>query len=124
MSDLDFNITYEPYKEIVVMQKNRFSSIDEIARFSSIIAGGKTVGLYWAEGVTFVYFPVPASTEIAAKSLIEQKKVYWTFLGYAMMPKYQNIIETKEKIMVPVMDMSSNRMFKKIAVWIKKQKEN
>ena len=124
MSDLDFNIKYEPYKEIVVMQKNRFSSIDEIARFSSIIAGGKTVGLYWAEGVTFVYFPVPASTEIAAKSLIEQKKVYWTFLGYAMMPKYQNIIETKEKIMVPVMNMSSNRMFKKIAVWIKKQKEN
>lgn len=124
MSDLDFSITYEPYKEIVVMQKNRFSSIDEIARFSSIIAGGKTVGLYWAEGVTFVYFPVPASTEIAAKSLIEQKKVYWTFLGYAMMPKYQNIIETKEKIMVPVMDMSSNRMFKKIAIWIKEQKEN
>ena len=71
-----------------------------------------------------MYFPVPASTEIAAKSLLEQKRVYWTFLGYAMMPKYQNIIETKEKIMVPVMNMSSNRMFKKIAVWIKEQKEN
>jgi hypothetical protein len=39
------------------------------------------------------------------------------------MPKYQPLIETKEKIMVPVIDMSSNPMFRKVANWLKEQKQ-
>jgi len=104
------------------MQRNVFASPDDMARFASIISGGKTAGLYWAEGVVFLYFPLPASTEIAAKALIENRRVYWTFVGYALMPKYQPIIETKEKIMVPVIDMSANPMFRKVAKWLKRQK--
>lgn len=122
MDENKLNIRYEPFKEVVVIQRNAFSSPDEIARFASIIAGGKTAGLYWAEGVVFVYFPLPASTETAAKALVESARVYWTFIGYAPMPEYQSIIETKEKIMVPVIDMASNPMFRKVATWLKKQK--
>ncbi|MBC7130186.1 hypothetical protein H5T51_03055 [Candidatus Bathyarchaeota archaeon] len=80
---------------------------------------GKTAGLYWAEGVVFIYFPLPASTETAAKALVEDKRVYWTFVGYALMSQYQSIIETREKIIVPVIDMSSNPMFRKVAKWLK-----
>ena len=40
-------------------------------------------------------------------------------VGYAIMPEYRPIIETKEKIMVPIIDMSSNKMFQKVAVWLK-----
>lgn len=118
----EVNVKYEPFEEIVIMERNFFSTPDEIARFTSVIAGGKLAGLYWAEGVVFLYFPLPASTETAAKELIENKRVYWTFLGYAMMPKYQPTIETKEKMIVPVVDMSSNPMFKKVANWLKEQK--
>jgi hypothetical protein len=122
MSESSVDVKFEPFKEIVVMQRNLFSSPDDIARFASIIAGGKTTGLYWAEGMVFLYFPLPASTETAAKALVENRRVYWTFVGYALMPKYQLIIETKEKIMVPVIDMSSNPMFRKVASWLKDQK--
>ncbi|MDI6846666.1 MAG: hypothetical protein QMD23_00810 [Candidatus Bathyarchaeia archaeon] len=122
MDESDVTVKYEPFKEIVVMERNFFSTPDDIARFASIIAGGKTAGLYWAEGVVFLYFPLPASTETAAKALVENNRVYWTFVGYSLMPKYQPIIETKEKIMVPVVDMSSNSMFRKVASWLKKQK--
>ena len=122
MNENEVDVRYEPFKEIVVMQRNLFSSPDFMARFASIIAGGKTAGLYWAEGVVFLYFPLPASTETAAKALVESRRVYWTFVGYALMPKYQPIIETKEKIMVPVIDMSSNPMFRKVANWLKEQK--
>lgn len=118
----DLNVKYEPFQEIVVMERNVFATPDDIARFTSVIAGGKLAGLYWAEGVVFLYFPLPASTETAAKELIENKRVYWTFLGYSMMPKYQPTIETKEKMIVPVVDMSSNLMFKKVADWLKEQK--
>jgi hypothetical protein len=122
MGESEVEVKYEPFEEIVVMERNFFSTPDDIARFTSVIAGGKLAGLYWAEGVVFLYFPLPASTETAAKELIENKRVYWTFVGYSLMPKYQPTIETKEKMIVPVIDMSSNPMFKKVALWLKEQK--
>ena len=115
-------VKFEPFEEIVVMERDFFANADEIARFASIIAGGKTAGLYWAEGVVFLYFPIPASTETIAKALVEHKRVYWSFVGYALMPKYQPIIETREKMIVPVVDMSSNTLIKRVAGWLKEQK--
>jgi hypothetical protein len=123
MSESEVNVKYEPFREIVVMELNFFPTPDDIARFTSVIAGGKLAGVYWANGVVFLYFPLPASTEIAAKALIENRRVYWTFVGYSLMPKYEPTIETKEKIIVPVVDMSSNSMFRKIADWLKEQKQ-
>ena len=60
MDAREVDVKYDPFKEIVVMQRNIFSSPDDMARFASIISGGKTTGLYWAEGVVFLYFPLPA----------------------------------------------------------------
>jgi hypothetical protein len=122
VSENDVVVTYEPFKEVVVMDRDYFATPEEIARFASIIAGGKTAGLYWAEGVVFLYFPLPASTETTAKLLVEKGRVYWTFLGYSYMPKYQLVIETREKMIVPVVDMASNALFKKVATWLKEQK--
>jgi hypothetical protein len=118
----EVTVKFEPFEEIVVMERDFFSTSDEIARFASIIAGGKTAGLYWAEGVVFLYFPIPASTETVAKELVEHKRVYWSFVGYALMPKYQPIIETREKMIVPVVDMSTNPLIRKVAAWLKEQK--
>jgi hypothetical protein len=122
MSESDLVVKYEPFREVVVMERDYFATPDDIARFASIIAGGKAVGLYWAEGVVFLYFPLPASTETTAKILVEKGRVYWTFLGYSFMPKYQPVIETREKMIVPVVDMTSNALMKKVAAWLKEQK--
>ena len=122
MDEDEVIVKFEPFKEVVVMERDYFSTPDEIARFASIIAGGKAAGLYWAEGVVFLYFPLPASTETTSKMLIEHGRVYWTFLGYSLMPKYQSVIETREKMIVPVVDMSTNRLMKKVAAWLKEQK--
>ena len=122
MDEGDAIVKYEPFKEVVIMEKDVFPTPDDIARFASIIAGGKAAGLYWAEGVIFLYFPLPASTEITAKMLVEHGRVYWSFLGYSLMPKYQPIIETREKMIVPVVDMSTNKLMKKVAAWLKEQK--
>lgn len=111
----------ESFKEIIVMEQNRFETVDDLARFANIAVGGKTTGLYWANGVVFIYYPLPTSTEVAAKALIEEKKVYWAFVSYALMSKYMPIIETKERIMVPVIDMSTSTLFKKVAQWLKEQ---
>ncbi len=122
MSENSIRVTYEPFKEIAIMEKTRFSNAEEIARFTSVIAGGKLAGLYWVDGVVFLYFPLPASTAAVAKLLLDSGKVYWTFVGYAMMPKYEPTIETKEKMIVPVVDISADPILKKVAQWLKEQK--
>ena len=111
----------ESFKEIVIMERTHFKTVDDLARFANIAVGGKTTGLYWANGVIFIYYPLPTSTEIAAKALIEEKKVFWAFVSYSLMPQYRPIIETKERIMVPVIDMSTSNLFKKVADWLKEQ---
>ena len=122
MSNNGISIKYEPFKEIIILEKTHFSTPEEIARFTSVIAGGKLAGLYWVEGVVFLYLPLPASTEAVAKMLLETGKVYWTFVGYSLMPKYQPIIETKEKMIVPVVDISADPILKNVAQWLKEQK--
>jgi len=112
-------IRYEPFKEIVIMECNRFPTPDDLARFASVATGGKPTGVYWAGGVAFIYYPIPVATEAAAKSVIEEKRVYWAFVSFALMPEYQPKIETKEKIIVPVIDMSTSRLFRKVAQWLK-----
>jgi hypothetical protein len=104
------------------MEKTRFSSAEDLARFTSVIAGGKLAGLYWVDGVVFLYFPLTASTAVVAKELLDNGKVYWTYLGYALMPKYMPVIETKEKMIVPVVDISSDEILRNVAQWIKEQK--
>jgi len=122
MSEEEVTVKYEPFKEIVIMERTYFSTPEEIARFTSVIAGGKLAGLYWVDGVVFLYFPLPASTTAVAKALIEAGRVYWTFVGFSLMPKYEPTIETKEKMIVPVVNISSDPVLKKVAQWLKEQK--
>jgi hypothetical protein len=55
--------------------------------------------------------------------LVEKGRIYWTFLAYSYMPKYQPVIETREKMIVPVVDMTANTLMKGIAGWLKEQKQ-
>ena len=116
-------ISYEPFKEVVIMERTQFPTPDHLARFTNIIAGGKTAGIYWARGVAFIYFPLSINTETAARELIEKRRVYWAFLSYALVPIYKPLIETKEKIIVPVLEMSTNPLFQKVAEWLKTQSQ-
>ena len=122
MSENEVTVKYAPFKEIVIMERMHFATPEEIARFTSVIAGGKLAGLYWVDGVVFLYFPLPASTTSVAKALVENGRVYWTFVGFALMPKYEQTIETKEKMIVPVINISSDITLQKVAEWLKEQK--
>jgi hypothetical protein len=121
MTKSEVTIKYEPFKEIIIMERTHFLTPENLARFTSVIAGGKLAGLYWVDGVVFLYFPLPASTTSVARALIEAGKVYWTFVGYSLMPKYEPTIETKEKMIVPVIDISSDQILTKVAQWLKEQ---
>ena len=119
----DISVKYEPFKEIIIMEKTHFPTPEKLARFVSVIAGGKLAGLYWVDGIVFLYFPIPASNQIIAKELVEEKKLYWSFLGYSSMPKYSQTIETKEKLIIPVIDISNDQILQAVAKWLKKQEQ-
>lgn len=115
-------VRYEPFKEVVILECTRFPTPDDLARFANITAGGKPTGIYWAQGVAFVYYPIPSTTEVAAKAIIEEKRAYWAFVSYALMPHYRPLIETKERIIVPVIDMSASDLHQKVSMWLKNRK--
>ena len=119
LDEIEVNILYEPTKELVILRKTFFSSFDDIARYAAIRAGGRHSHLYWTEGVVFLYYPLQTSTEITARILVEKGRRYWVSVVYALMPKYQSIIETKERIIVPVINMSSNAYLRQTAKWLK-----
>ena len=119
----DISVKYEPFKEIIIMEKTYFPTPEKLARFVSVIAGGKLAGLYWVDGIVFLYFPIPASNQIIAKELVEEKKLYWSFLGYSSMPKYSQTIETKEKLIIPVIDISNDQILQAVAKWLKEQEQ-
>ncbi len=115
-------VRHDPFKEVVIMECNRFPTPDDLARFASISVGGRPTGIYWAEGVAFIYYPIPITTRTAAEHLIDEKRVYWAFVSYSLMAKYQSRIETKEKLIVPVIDMSTSPLFQTVAQWLKQHK--
>jgi len=117
----DMVVRHDPFKEIIIMDYVRFSTVDELVRFVNVTAGGKPVGLYWANGVALIYYHLSAS-ETVAKSIIEEKKAYWTFVGFAIMPQYQPTVETREKIISPIINMSGSPIFQKVTEWLKQQK--
>lgn len=104
-------------EEIVIMGRNRFQSPEDLARFVALEGRGKQP-LYWASGVAFIYSPLPMS-KMTIVDLIKKRRVYWAYLHYSIMPEYQPIIETKEKLIVPILDFSMSANFRKVGEWLK-----
>jgi len=108
-------VRIELVRELVIKEVLFFSAVDELAKFANIAAGGRPTGIYWAEGVAFLYYPLPLNTRLTAKELIKEGRLYWALVCFALMPEYQRVVETREKLMVPVIDVSSSALFRAAA---------
>ena len=52
-------VRIEPVRELVIKEALFFSSVDELAKFANIAAGGRPTGIYWAEGCLLYTSPSP-----------------------------------------------------------------
>ena len=109
------SVRLEPVKELVIKEVLFFSSVEELARFANIAAGGRPTGIYWADGVAFLYYPLPLSTKITVAELVREGRLYWAMVCFALMPEYQRVVETRERLIVPVIDVSSCSLFRAVA---------
>ena len=117
----EMSVTYTPYKQIIIFEKTFFSTSEDLARFVTLATVGRAPVIQWVNGVAFIHVPLPVSITNVARELLENGKQYWLFVGYTLMPTYTKIIETKEKLIVPVIDMSSNEILNQVTNWLKKQ---
>jgi len=115
-------ITYEPFKEIVIKEYTHFENIEDLIYiFAQLRAAGAPVALNWTNGIVFVYTAMPPDTEQLSEEFLKGK-VYWANVSFAVLPQYKPVLETKEKMQVPVINASSNTILRRVAEWLKQQK--
>ena len=115
-------ITYEPFKEVVIKEFTRYEKIEDlIFWFAQLRAGGLPVSLNWANGVVFTHSPLTSDTKELVNEFLNGR-IYWTNVSFAIMPKYKPVIETKERVQVPIINVSSNPIFVQAIEWLKQQK--
>jgi hypothetical protein len=120
--DESIKITYEPFKEIVIKEYTRFENIEDLIYiFAQLRAAGAPVALNWTNGIVFVYTAMPPDTEQLSEEFLKGK-VYWANVSFAVLPQYKPVLETKEKMQVPVINASSNTILRRVAEWLKQQK--
>lgn len=114
-------IIYEPFKEIVIKEYTRFDRIEDLVYiFAQLRAGGAPLALSWANGIVFVYSPIPPDSDQLIDEFLKGR-IYWANVSFADMPQYKQVLETKEKIQVPVINTSSNATFSQVTEWLKRQ---
>jgi hypothetical protein len=115
-------ITYEPFKEVVIKEYVHFEKIEDLIYiFAQLRAGGAPVSLNWANGLVFVYSPLIPDTDQLMEEFLKGR-IYWVNVSYAEMPEYKPIFETREKVQVPIINLSSNPMIIQVMEWLKQQK--
>ena len=114
-------ITYQPPREIVIMDYFQFSKENLSQMFAKIIHSGLPIVAYWAEGVLFIYFPLMPDTNDLMENYLKGK-IYWSSVNFALMPKYSPSIKVSG-LEIPVVDVSEHPVMRETAKWLKKQAE-
>ncbi|MEJ2281086.1 MAG: hypothetical protein P8X97_04115 [Candidatus Bathyarchaeota archaeon] len=115
-------ITYDPIKEIVIKEYIRFENVEDLIYiFAQLRAGGAPVSLSWANGLVFVNSPLAPETEDIMDDFLNGK-IYWTNVSFAEMPKYKPLIETRERVQVPIINLNSSPIIVQVMQWLKQQK--
>ena len=115
-------ITFQPTKNIIILELAEFSSKDFFKRVELMARSGHPVALNWAEGIVFLAIPYhPESDAIIEQAL--KGTVYLASVLFSSMPEYQSIkkIGARE---VPIIDQTSIPYLRQVAIWLKKRIKN
>ena len=114
-------ITYQPPKEIVILDYFQFSKNNLSQMFARVIHSGLPVVAYWAEGVLFIYFPLIPDTDDLMNNYLKGR-IYWSSVHFTLMPKYSPSIKVSG-LEIPVVDVSEHPVMKETAKWLREQAE-
>ena len=114
-------ISYDPFKELVIKEYVRYEKLEDLIYiFAQLRAGGAPVALNWCDGLVFFYSPLPPENDKVMLDYLNGK-VYWDNITFAKMLEYKPIVETKEKVQVPVLNATANPTIRRVVEWLKQQ---
>ena len=112
-------VTYRPYEELIVHECSFLRPNDLVKLHSAAVpAGSIAPPLYWVNGVLLIHSFMPTVTAIVKEQL--EGRIHWGSIAFAIMPTYQKEIVVRESnVRIPVIDVTSNKIFRDIAEWLK-----
>ena len=114
---------YQPWKKVIVHEVVKFPLGHFLSAHSLGIQQGQVgIPLFWADGIVFDKNVFRDTDDIIKEKL--EGKVHWSSLNYVVMQKYQPEFKVEGNIRIPVMNVSDNAVFKKMAEWIKNNFEH
>jgi len=109
---------YQPWKKVIVHAVVKFPLEHFLSAHSLGIEQGQVgIPLLWADGIVFDKNVFRDTDDIIKEKL--EGRVHWSSLNYVVMHKYQPEFKVEGNIRIPVMNVSDNPVFKKMAEWIK-----
>jgi len=113
---------YQPWKKIIIHEVVKLP----LQHFLSTHSLGQpqgTVGapIAWVDGLIFDKVGFRDTDDIIKEKL--EGRIHWTSLNYGIMEDYQQEFKVEGSIRIPVMDVGDNKVFKKMANWIKENFE-
>ena len=113
-------IEFRQHKKLVILECNEYPTIKALSEtIATVIRIGARGVLNWAEGVAFLYEPLPPDTEDLMKDRL-RGQVYWNNVAYALMPDYKPTISVGT-LDIPVIDVSPLPIMREVANWLKER---
>lgn len=114
---------YVPWGKIIVHEVVKYPLEHFLATHSlGVQAGGVGRPLNWADGFVFEHKSMPPTEDIVREQI--QGRLHWNALTYGTMDEYEEVLERPGRIRIPIIDLSQNAIFQKMAEWIKVNFEN
>lgn len=102
------DVRYEPFREIIILSRARYS-VEDFIRTIGLVSGSGVV--QWAEGLVFTHHVLPWG-ETTIKEAVNGR-LYWSHVTYAELPTYKPVLESKDgRIKLAVVDASYDETMK------------
>jgi len=114
----EIEISLRTVKKIVILQCTKFP-IEEFFKRIELMAKSSPqgVGLNWAEGIVFLYFPYQPDSDMIIEDALKGTQ-YWGAIMYSHMPKHQPLKKMGARE-VPIVDQSAIPHLRRVAQWLK-----
>jgi len=109
---------YQPWKKISVHEVVKLTLEHFLSGHSlGVQEGGIGRPILWVDGIIFEHGLFRDTDDIIREKL--EGKVHWSVLNYGTLEKHQSEFKVAGNIRIPVIDVSGNKIFREMAVWIK-----
>ena len=115
-------VSSKPYEELVIHEHQRFALDDLIRlRCTGMQVGSIAPSFQWAKGVVMWRETFPQNETITKENL--EGRGHWLWVGYSQMHEYKPSLVYKEtSVIIPVIDLSDNPVYRAAARWLNEQK--